>query len=66
MRDIYQKIATKIEGAVNTQYIEVKSLNTGVPFEVAEDTDQLIGELAMIKRVSDSKKFGPTSRKMVL
>ena len=44
---------------VSEQYDEIKTVKTGVQF----DGDN-IQKLSLISRVSDSKKYGPNSRKL--
>ena len=52
--------------SINNQYKQVKSVGAGVPIEIDSDQGDPKQQLKVVKKISESKKYGPSTQTLVL
>ena len=63
MSEVNKTYSTELMQAIDSQFKQVKSVGAGVPIEVNAEKDNELNtpKLKVIKQISDSKKFGPST-----
>ena len=59
--DVNHQCNESLTLAINNQFKQVKSIGAGVPIEFANDSGNDKSQLQVVKQISDSKKYGPST-----
>ena len=66
MAEVSNTYSAELMQAIDSQFKQVKSVGAGVPIEIDSDMNTDKNPLKVVKQISDSKKYGPSTQSLVL